>query len=240
MRSLSVFPVEKIARFVKSNLPALRRALRKAWRHTVQGLGVSLGEWDLYDFHGLLLREWSSAGPPADAQAGINIMDHIRPLLTPDEPADCWERGAHTFRYAALPHARGFRRASLPLQALAFNTPLAAIPVKKSKGALPARHSFLSTGPDQAVLLTALKKSENSPGLAARVYDAHGRGAAVKFRTTLPLGRARPANMIEEPQTAESSNKARAKADLAPWRIQTYLMKTNGAHAKRVTENRHS
>ena len=230
MRSVSVFPAEKIARFVGNNLPAVRRGLRDFLRHSIKGLGVNLGEWDMYDFHGLMLREWSSAGPPPDSKGKINLMDHLRPMLTPDQPADCWERGAHTFRYAALPHAGGFRGAALPLHALAFNTPLLAVPVKKSAGHMPATHSFLSTGPDPAVLLTALKKCESGAGLAARACDAHGHGAALRIKTSLPLDAPVPADMLENPQTPKSNKPARAaKTKLPPWRIQTFVMEKAAA-----------
>lgn len=229
MRSVSAFPARKIARFVKNNLPELRRSLRQAWRHTVQGLGVSLGEWDLYEFHGLMLREWSSAGPSPDSRGRMNLLDHLRPLLDADRPADCWERGAHSFRYAALPHSGGFSDAALPLQALAFNTPMTCAIVKKTTGELPARHSFLQTGGDPAVLLTALKLRETGGALIARVYDAHGRGAHGKFTTALPVKAPRPVNMVEQP--APGAPAPGRSFSLDPWRIATYELDMRRAKA---------
>ena len=66
-------------------------------------------------------------------------------------------------------------------------------------GSLPARHSFVSASPDN-VVLTAMKKAEDSNALVFHLYEWAGKGGTVEI--SLPPGAtgATETNLLEQPE----------------------------------------
>lgn len=226
-RSLSIMPAAGLTRFVLNNLPDILTRFKNVIKHASQGLALSLSEWDLYPYHGLMLREWSSEGVEhRTASTGLPLgSEHIRPFLHHNNPALCWERGHHTFEYALLPHSGDFRDASLPLQGLSYNTPLIAASAARSAGMLPARFSFLNTGGDKSVLVTAMKRAENGKGLALRAYDAHGGGSDVSLKFSHSVRACKKTDLLEtEVYDTIPVQRGRVNDHLSPWEIGTYLI----------------
>lgn len=226
-RSVSVFPTAGLARFVFNNLPGILTRFRNVIRHASQGLALSLAEWELYPYHGLTLREWASEGMERrEASAGLSLVsEHIQPFLTHNSPAMCWERGRHAFKYALMPHSGDFHAPALPFEGLSYNTPLITVTAVRSAGALPARFSFMDTGGDKSVLVTAMKRAESGKGLALRAYDAHGMGADISLKCARDIRKIAKTNLTEtDVYFMLAARRGRAKDRLSPWEIGTYLV----------------
>ncbi len=219
-RSVSVFS-PALLRFVARNLPGILKAMNEAKEITKKGLSYS--EWAMYDYHGLVLREWSSRGGP-ELPGGWSIPDHLVPWLTWPVPMDCWERGKHLFKYSIYPHSGDWKAANLPRRGYELNTPATAVATEKKKGKLGRAATLLPTGDDGSAILAALKKSETSDMITARVYDALGTGARVKFGSDkIPVSKCRTTNITETDRgRAVRVRNGAAGANISPWEIASF------------------
>jgi alpha-mannosidase len=130
-----------------------------------------------------------------DAIGNMLRLTLLRSPTWPDPDAD---RGIQHFRYALYPHAGTWQQAMTERKGYELNYPLQATVVMPHTGLLPASHSFISVDDDN-VVLTAVKKSEDSNALILRVYDWSGTASNARF--TLPPGAttATEVNLMEQP-----------------------------------------
>jgi len=79
------------------------------------------------------------------------------------------------------------------------NEPIRVIvyPNKSVKANLPVRTSFFDLDQDN-VIITAIKKAEDSDQLIIRMYDAEGETSSVKLNSYFNLGQVYKTNIIEE------------------------------------------
>jgi len=226
MRSVSVAS-PALLRFIAKDRDKILRGLREAAGYLKRGLGMQLAEWSLYDVHGLMLREWSSAGGPR-MKGGTTGVDHLVPWLLWHRESDCWERGAHTFKYRVISHAGGWREANLPRAGWEFNTPADVRHATHAGGSKGTKSACLfDAGVDGALILSALKKAEKEEGLVARFYDSHGRGAEArfKFRNGGP-GSCEGCNLVEARETKNLKKSGPVlKQTISAWKIASYLLK---------------
>jgi len=223
MRSISVLP-PALPGYLLKNLPALLDTLAKTARLALGSHGMGMAEWSTHPFHLLTLREWASGGGDPDASGGNPLAaDHLLPYVNFGKESLAWERGTHDFHYALLPHAGDWRAANLTAEGLAVNTPPRVLQAARSKGSLPAAHSFFDLGRDAAATLVTIKQSLAGGAFTARVYDSGGAGADVRIRAWAPIAKCEKTDMMEKNIIAPvkvSSGIARDK--LAPWEIATY------------------
>jgi alpha-mannosidase len=136
---------------------------------------------DLGDEHnGLSLINESKYG--YDAKGNVLRLSLLRSPTWPDPEAD---RGHHSFSYSVYPHAGNWKQALTVRRGYEFNYKLSALQVQSHAGALPPVNSFVGIKQDN-VVLTALKKAEDSDALLLRVYEWAGKSGAVQV--TLPNG----------------------------------------------------
>ena len=143
--------------------------------------------------HGFSLINESKFG--YDAVGNLLRLSLLRSPTSPDPDAD---RGHHHFSYALYPHAGDWKQAMTVRHGWEFNYKLAAMQVESHTGSLPAEHSFASvSAPD--VVLTAMKKAEDSNALVFHMYEWAGKNADVDL--TLPSGAtgATETNLLEKP-----------------------------------------
>jgi len=142
-----------------------------------QGLAVmhyGLSEYEVFDDATrsvalTLLRCFGTAGNPTET-------------FVPQHLAQC--QGTHTFRYAAMPHAGGWKDSKVVQAAGRFTAPLRAmVSTGRTGGTLPARHSFLGIDND-GFIVTALKKAEDGDALVLRGYNPTDK--ALELTVTLP------------------------------------------------------
>jgi alpha-mannosidase len=144
--------------------------------------------------HGLSLINESKYG--YDARGNVLRLSLLRSPVWPDPEAD---RGPQHFSFALYPHAGDWKQALSVRHGYEFNYRLDAMQVGSHTGAMPARHSFVSVSPEN-VVLTAMKKAEDSDGLVFHLYEWAGKAGTIEI--ALPPGAtgATETNLMEQPQ----------------------------------------
>jgi alpha-mannosidase len=170
--------------------------------------------------HGFSLINESKYG--YDAKGNTLRLSLLRSPVWPDPEAD---RGLHHFSYWLYPHARSWKSALTVHHGYEANYPLVAMQVEQHEGSLPARHSFISVSPAN-VILTAVKKAEDSNALLFRVYESAGMRSDVTIQ--LPAGAisATATNLMEYPESEDKVTLTSGRASFAihPYEIQTILV----------------
>ena len=128
--------------------------------------------------HGVSLMNQSKYGYDAAGN-----MLRLTLLRSPMYPAPNADKGEQKFLFSLYPHAGTWKQAMTVRHGYELNYGLAAMQTGPHAGALPASHSFLSIDSD-AVVLTAMKKAEDSNGLVLRMYEWQGKTSTV--RITVP------------------------------------------------------
>jgi alpha-mannosidase len=167
--------------------------------------------------HGFSLINESKYG--YDAKGNVLRLSLLRSPVWPDPEAD---RGPHHFSYWLYPHAGDWKMALTVHHGYEANYPLVAMQVEPHEGSLPGHHSFISVSPSN-VILTAVKKAEDSNALLFRVYESAGKQSEVTLHVPQGGNSATATNLMENPET---DDKVELKADQAtftvhPWEIQT-------------------
>ena len=131
-----------------------------------------------------------------DAVGNLLRLTLLRSPVYPDPNAD---RGHQHFSYALYPHAGDWKQALTERHGYAYDYKLKAMQVNAHTGILPNEHSFVTVTPDN-VLLTAMKKAEDSNGLMLHMYEWAGKSGNVEI--TVPKGAtgATETNLMEIPQ----------------------------------------
>jgi alpha-mannosidase len=164
-----------------------------------------------------------------DAVGNVLRLTLLRSPKWPDPEADM---GHHHFHYALYPHAGTWKDAMTERHGYEYNYPLTAVVTTAHAGLLPAEHSFASVAPEN-VVLTAVKKAEDSKGLIFRVYEWAGKDSTVEFHVPPGATGATATNLME---TAEGSALPIAgdvvKAPIHPYEILTIRVDYPGGGPK--------
>lgn len=131
-----------------------------------------------------------------DARGNVLRLTLLRSPTWPDPNAD---RGHQSFDYALYPHSGTWKQAMTVRHGYDFNFKLSAMQVEPHTGEMGARHSFVSVTPDN-VVLTAMKKAEDSNALVFHLYEWAGKSGNISI--SLPPGAtgATETNLLEQPQ----------------------------------------
>jgi len=133
-----------------------------------------------------------------DAEGNTLRLTLLRSATWPDEVAD---KGRQQFRYALYPHAGTWKQAQTVHRGYELNDPLKAEQVFPHTGSLPAEHSFVSID-NPNVVLTAVKKAEDSDALIFRMYEWAGEPTQVKLHIPPGATSATETNLMEKPEGA--------------------------------------
>jgi alpha-mannosidase len=144
--------------------------------------------------HGFSLINDSKFG--YDAVGNLLRLTLLRSPVWPDPNAD---RGHQHFSYALYPHGGGWKEAFTVRHGFDFNYKLSATQVESHAGEMASRHSFVSVEPEN-VVLTAMKKAEDSNALVFHLYEWAGKSGNIEI--SLPPGAtgATETNLMEQPQ----------------------------------------
>jgi alpha-mannosidase len=166
-------------------------------------------DWDAAKFEVSAIR-WADLG---DGQHGFSLINEakygydckdnllrltlLRSTTDPDPNAD---RGHQHFSYALYPHAGDWKQAMTVRHGYAFDYSLNARQVDSHTGSMPLEHSYFSVKGDDSVILTAVKKAEDSNALVLRFYEWAGKDGQVSL--TFPKGAtsATATNLMEKPE----------------------------------------
>jgi len=166
--------------------------------------------------HGLSIINESKFG--YDAAGNVLRLTLLRSPKWPDPDADM---GHHHFRYAIYPHSGTWQEAMTIRHGWEYNYPLKALVTTSHPGQLPASHSFASVSPEN-VVLTAVKKAEDTNSLIFRVYEWAGKSATVDFHVPPGATGATVTNMQETPEgDALPISGDTVKAPIKPFEILT-------------------
>jgi len=145
-----------------------------------------------------------------DCKYGFDVMRNLMRMTilrgprrgyprTPEQWADQSDNprvGIHVVHYALYPHKGDWRKASTVRRGYEFNYPLVAVVERPHAGILPEEYSFLRLEPDNLVL-TALKRAEDSDDIIIRFYETSGRDANAKIKTAFVVDYAYKTDLIE-------------------------------------------
>jgi alpha-mannosidase len=107
------------------------------------------------------------------------------------------DRGHQHFRFALYPHAGDWKQAMTVRHGFAYNYPLQAVQVESHTGSLPQRHSFVSVKAEN-VVLTAMKKAEDTNGLVFHLYEWAGKSGEVAISVPPGASSAVETNLLEQ------------------------------------------
>jgi alpha-mannosidase len=144
--------------------------------------------------HGFSLINESKFG--YDDEGNVLRLTLLRSPTWPDPDAD---RGHHHFAYALYPHAGDWKQALTVRHGYEYNYPLQSMQVMAHAGTLPLEHSFASVQPEN-VVLTAMKKAEDSDSLVFHAYEWAGKAGNVTFTVPEGASGATLTNLLEQPQ----------------------------------------
>ncbi|HZP03939.1 MAG TPA: glycoside hydrolase family 38 C-terminal domain-containing protein [Terracidiphilus sp.] len=144
--------------------------------------------------HGVSLLNDSKFG--YDAVGNLLRLSLLRSPTSPDPDAD---RGHQRFSYALYPHAGDWKQAMTVRHGFEFNIKLRAMQVEPHAGSLPAEHSFAAVSPED-VVMTAMKKAEDSDALIFHMYEWAGKSASVELTAPAGATGAVETNLLEQPE----------------------------------------
>lgn len=107
------------------------------------------------------------------------------------------DMGKHELVYSLYPHSGDYKQAFSYRRAYELNYPLIAELADLHKGKLTAEHSFIKLEPENLVL-SVVKKAEDSNAKIIRAYEIHGRPAEAKLTFAWPVKSAWETNLLEE------------------------------------------
>ncbi|HEY0784787.1 MAG TPA: glycoside hydrolase family 38 C-terminal domain-containing protein, partial [Acidobacteriaceae bacterium] len=163
---------------------------------------------------------------------GVGNLLRLTLLRSPANPDPQADQGAQHFSYALYPHAGDWKQAATVRHGYEFNYPLEAMQVAPHAGAGPAERSYAVVSSPH-VVLTALKKAEDSDALVLRMYESAGLAGEVTI--DLPPGALRGVlvNLMEkETGTAVPIHEGKAVVTVHPWEILTLRVDYPAAAAR--------
>jgi alpha-mannosidase len=164
-----------------------------------------------------------------DAKGNVLRLSLLRSPEWPDAHAD---EGHHEFTYAIYPHAGSWRQALTVRRGYELNYPPLVLQTEKHDGSLADAHSFLTVAADN-VVVTALKKAEDSDDLVVRFYEWAGKDGNVELQFSNTAESAQETNLMEKPG---GSLLLKASSLVVP--TKPYEIKTVQIHfSKQPTEN---
>ena len=97
------------------------------------------------------------------------------------DPDPLPELGHHTIRFALVPHVGKYTASDATRAGYAFNVPLNPVPTTVQGGKLPVRKGFGEVLTPN-VMVSGLKKAEDSGALIVRLYEMEGRATTARVR----------------------------------------------------------
>jgi alpha-mannosidase len=128
-----------------------------------------------------------------DVRGNMMRITLLRSPKWPDPEADM---GHHSFTYCLYPHAGDWRQAQTFRRGYELNYPLLAVIESPHKGDLPPQGSFASIEPEN-VILSVVKKGEDSENLMVRFYELFGMEARAEIILPYSVRSAHETDLME-------------------------------------------
>ena len=131
-----------------------------------------------------------------DTKGNVMRLSLLRSTIEPDRHAD---QGPHHFSYTLYPHSGDWKQALTMRRGYEYNYKLQTVQVEAHVGALPEARSFVVVD-GQNVVLTAIKKAEDSNALIFRFYEWAGKDGDVVLHVPAGATSAKLTNLMEQPE----------------------------------------
>jgi alpha-mannosidase len=194
----AAFPVSSSAPFATYEIPygSIERPTTRNNSWEKARFEVPALRWaDLGDGqHGLSFINDSKFG--YDAVGNQLRLTLLRSPTSPDPDAD---RGHQHFRYALYPHSGDWKQAMTVRHGYEFNEAPYSVQVDAHAGAMPSEFSFVSVSADN-VVLSAMKKAEDSDALVFHMYEWAGKEGTVELKVPHGATTATETNLMEQPE----------------------------------------
>jgi alpha-mannosidase len=142
------------------------------------------------------------------------------------DPDPLPELGRHTFRFALVPFGEGWTPAHSARAGYDFNLPFNVVSTDVHGGELPVSQSFAEVLTPN-VMLSGMKKAEDSDALILRLYEVDGKATTAEVRLSSVLARpnapAVETDILEQPL---SSSTARMNGDVLSVQIPPFGLVT--------------
>jgi len=137
------------------------------------------------------------------------------------------DQGEHTVKYSLYLHEGDWRRARTVNKAYEFNYPLIAIKTEAHKGDLPPENSFIKVSPE-TVVLTVVKKSEDSDDIILRFYETCGQDTeyTIKLSKEIKATEVYETDLLERPLNKLEVKDNTIEGKIGKCEIKTLLLKT--------------
>jgi alpha-mannosidase len=136
------------------------------------------------------------------------------------------DQGVHEFTYSLYAHVEGWQSGGTMRQAYELNYPLIASITQWHAGAWPARQS-LARIDEGNVILTVMKKAEDSDGVIFRFYEFEGKATAVRLHLPREAVSAVETDLMEKPGKALALGASGLEVTVptGPYEIKTIAVK---------------
>jgi alpha-mannosidase len=156
-----------------------------------------------------------------DVRDSVVRLTLLRSPTWPDPNAD---RGHQHFTYALFPHSGTWKASLTELRGYEYNYPALAFQANVHPGSLPKQHSFLSVN-SQNVVLTSLKKADDSDGLILRFVEWAGKDSALAVNLPGNAASAVETDLMEKPIGPPLSVRDDVlNINIHPYEIRTFLI----------------
>ncbi|MHB0999133.1 MAG: alpha-mannosidase [Armatimonadota bacterium] len=163
-----------------------------------------------------------------DCKYGFDVKDNVmrmtllRASYEPDPTPDI---GKHEVTYSIYPHTGDWKKADTVRRGYELNNPLIAVVTGNHGGRLPSEHSFVKV--DKAnLVITSLKKAEDSSDLILRMYECKGEGGNARITFGLGVNKVNETDLVEKPINALEIpvNGNSMNIPFGKWEIKTYKL----------------
>jgi alpha-mannosidase len=152
-----------------------------------------------------------------DAKGNVLRLSLLRSPVWPDPQAD---QGHHEFTYSLYPHGGTWREAQTVHQGYELNYKLLWLQVAQHEGSLGPEHSFVQVE-NPNVVLTAVKKAEDSDALVLRFYEWAGKQGDIKIKLPRGAAAARETDLMERQSGELSLSEGLVAVPTKPYEIKT-------------------
>jgi alpha-mannosidase len=132
-----------------------------------------------------------------DARGNVIRLSLLRSPNMPAPDGRFADQGYHEFTYALYPHTGDWKAGGTMRQGYELNYPLLPLEVQSHPGSWPQKRSFAAVEPAN-VIVTALKKAEDSDDLIFRFYEFEGKATDVKLDLPEAAASAVETNLMEK------------------------------------------
>lgn len=156
-----------------------------------------------------------------DAKDNVIRLSLLRSPAMPAPDGRIADQGVHEFTYSFYPHRGNWQDGGTMRQGYELNYPLIPVEVTPHAGSWQARRSFLSVEP-RNVIVTALKKAEDSNDLVFRFYEFEGKHTNVLVHLPESADSAAETNLMEKQEhSIELNDKQEITIPTGPYEIKT-------------------